>query len=57
MHVKDSMRDKSIAEVAQAWYSLTLAYSTSHPELAAFVLQTMARYISWMDIGLVANDK
>jgi exportin-T len=57
MHVKDAMRDSAIAEVAAAWYSLAAAYRSSNPELAASVLQSMTRYISWMDIGLVANDK
>jgi exportin-T len=57
MHVKDAMRDSAIAEVAQAWAALAYAYRSSSPELAASVLQSMTRYISWMDIGLVANEK
>lgn len=57
MHVKDSMRESCISEVAATWYSLTQLYKSSRPELAAFVLSSCARYVHWMDIGLVANDK
>ncbi|KAF5841975.1 armadillo-type protein [Dunaliella salina] len=57
MHVKDSMREHSIVDVAAAWYSLAEAYATKAPELAAFVLQTMQRYICWIDINLVGNEK
>lgn len=57
MHVKDSMRESCIAEVAATWYSLTQLYKGSRPDLAAFVLSSCARYVHWMDIGLVANDK
>lgn len=57
MHVKDSMRESCINEVAATWYSLTQMYKGSRPELAAFVLSSCARYVHWMDIGLVANDK
>lgn len=57
MHLKDSMREQCIGEVALAWYNLTQQYKSSRPELAAFVLGSCARYVHWMDIGLVANDK
>jgi exportin-T len=57
MHVKDSMRDRCIGDVAEAWYQLALAHRAARPQLAAFVLATAARYIHWIDIGLVANDR
>ena len=38
-------------------YLLTETYSTKAPELAAMVLNTMIRYINWIDISLVANEK
>ncbi|GBF91404.1 exportin [Raphidocelis subcapitata] len=57
MHLKDSMRDRCIADVAEGWYELALAHRASRPQLAAFVLTTAARYVHWIDIGLVANDK
>ncbi|GIL47531.1 hypothetical protein Vafri_4333, partial [Volvox africanus] len=57
MHVKDSMREHSLGELAAAWYRLAAGYRDKNPELAAQVLATMGRYISWIDINLVANDK
>ena len=57
MHVKDAMRDCCIAEVAEAWYELAAAHRAQRPQLAAFVLATAARYVNWIDIGLVANDR
>mmetsp|Transcript_5354 Transcript_5354/g.11718 ORF Transcript_5354/g.11718 Transcript_5354/m.11718 type:complete len:1077 (-) Transcript_5354:655-3885(-) len=57
MHVKDSMREHSINDVAATWYQLVEGYHMKNPELTCMVLQTMARYIPWIDIGLVANEK
>ncbi len=57
MHVKDSMREHSIGEVAGAWYRLVGELREAKPGLAAGVLGVMTRYVPWIDIGLVANDK
>jgi len=57
MHVKDSMREQCIGDVAEACYNMAKLYKHSHPELAAMVLGAIARYVHWIDIGLVANDK
>ncbi|KAJ9528951.1 hypothetical protein QJQ45_000515 [Haematococcus lacustris] len=57
MHVKDAMREHSIADVAGAWYLLVEWYAERAPGLATLVLNTMQRFIAWIDIGLVANDK
>lgn len=57
MHIKDSMREHAISDVAAAWFNLVEAYQVKDPDLASYVLQTMQRYISWIDINLVANPK
>jgi exportin-T len=57
MHVKDSMREFSISDIAAAWIDALEAYKDSHPDLATLILLTMQRYVSWIDIGLVANDE
>ncbi|MEW5306130.1 MAG: hypothetical protein WDW36_008620 [Sanguina aurantia] len=57
MHVKDSMREGSIEAVAAAWGELVNRYKIQNPGLAASVLMAMQRYISWVDIGLVANEQ
>lgn len=55
--MKDAMREGGCQEVAEACYSLAQLYGSSRPELAAGVLSAFARYIHWIDIGLVANDR
>ena len=57
MHVKDAMRELCIVELAEAWYQLVSGYKDSQPELAAMVLEAVQKYINWIDISLVANDK
>lgn len=51
------MREHSIADVAAACFTLAAGLAGSAPALAAAVLRALQRYVSWMDIGLVANDK
>lgn len=57
MRVKDGMREHSLQEIAAAWFRLVGGYRDKAPELAGQVLAVMTRYIPWIDIGLVANDK
>lgn len=57
MHVKDAMRELCIREVAEAWFHLVTMYKDSQPELAAMVLESVRRYINWIDINLVANNR
>ncbi|KAG9457317.1 hypothetical protein H6P81_001825 [Aristolochia fimbriata] len=54
--VKDSMRRQCIPQIVKAWYDIINLYRKSDPELGTLVLDTMRRYITWIDIGLVAND-
>ncbi|KAL2651855.1 hypothetical protein R1flu_019983 [Riccia fluitans] len=54
--VKDAMRQQCISQIVGAWYSLAVMYRAQMPYLAASVLDTMHRYVAWIDIGLVAND-
>ncbi|KAL4444906.1 hypothetical protein ABPG77_003956 [Micractinium sp. CCAP 211/92] len=57
MHFKDSMRERALADIADAWCRLLAAYSGPAPDAAAAVLETVQRYVHWIDIGLVANDR
>ena len=57
MDLKDAMRERCIGEVAEAWYQLASTYSSKEPDIAVMVLKTVNRYISWIDISLVANDR
>jgi exportin-T len=57
MQLKDAMREGCLDQVADGWYQLLATYAGPEPDLCAFVLETMQRYISWIDIGLVANSR
>ncbi|KAG6480048.1 hypothetical protein ZIOFF_063525 [Zingiber officinale] len=54
--VKDTMRQQCVPQIARHWFDVLSLYHSSDPSLAAFALDTMRRYITWIDIGLVAND-
>ncbi|EFJ23763.1 hypothetical protein SELMODRAFT_174640 [Selaginella moellendorffii] len=54
--IKDAMRQQCIGQIAAAWYNLVAVYRSARPDLAALVLEAMQRYVSWIDIGLVANE-
>ncbi|KAK4784101.1 hypothetical protein SAY86_018469 [Trapa natans] len=54
--VKDSMRQQCVSQIVRAWYDTVTLHRDTEPELCSLVLDTMSRYISWIDIGLVAND-
>ena len=57
LDVQDIMRETCMTDLAGIWYNLVATYSKSNPELAEAVLTTVKRYVSWIDIGLVANDR
>ncbi|KAF8388722.1 hypothetical protein HHK36_025402 [Tetracentron sinense] len=54
--VKDAMRQQCVAQIVRAWYDIVTLYRNNDQELCTSVLDSMRRYISWMDIGLIAND-
>ncbi|KAG6542252.1 hypothetical protein Mapa_016380 [Marchantia paleacea] len=54
--IKDAMRQQCITQIVGAWYSLAVMYRVQMPYLTCSILETMHRYVAWIDIGLVAND-
>ncbi|KAB1218353.1 Exportin-T [Morella rubra] len=54
--VKDAMRQQCVAQIVRACYDIVSLYRNSDQELCSSVLESMSRYISWIDIGLIAND-
>lgn len=51
------MREHCLTELANVWYNLVVTYSKSSPDLVEAVLSAVRRYVPWIDIGLVANDR
>ncbi|XP_018457386.2 exportin-T isoform X3 [Raphanus sativus] len=54
--VKDAMRQQCVPQIAKAWYDIVSMYRNSDPDLCATVLDCMRRFVSWIDINLVANQ-
>ncbi|KAI4355426.1 hypothetical protein L6164_004202 [Bauhinia variegata] len=54
--VKDAMRQQCVAQIVRAWYDIVFMYRNADQELCTSVLDSMRRYISWIDIGLIVND-
>lgn len=54
--VKDAMRQQCVTQIVRAWYDIISMYRNSDQELCTSVLDSMRRYISWIDIGLIVND-
>ena len=55
--LKDAMRDNCLEELMNACIQLTSNLHSSNPDLAGSVLEAVARYVNWIDIRLVANDR
>ncbi|XP_031092044.1 exportin-T-like [Ipomoea triloba] len=54
--VKDAMRQQCIGQIVRAWYDVLIMYRNSDPDLCSSVLDSMRRYVLWIDIGLIVND-
>jgi exportin-T len=56
MRVKDSMRAQCVPQIAGHWHAAASTLRTADPGAAAVALDAARRCISWIDVGLVAND-
>ncbi|OQR76443.1 exportin-T-like [Tropilaelaps mercedesae] len=54
--IKDSMRETCIPQIVDTWYNI-LVTPGCEPSVYAQCLQTLAMYVSWIDLGLVFNDR
>ncbi|KAM6601711.1 hypothetical protein CsatA_021320 [Cannabis sativa] len=54
--VKDEMRQHCVSQIVRAWYDIISLYRNSDEVLCSSVLESMKRYVSWIDIGLIVND-
>ncbi|RWW29167.1 hypothetical protein GW17_00006318, partial [Ensete ventricosum] len=54
--VKDAMRQQCVPQIARHWFDVVSLYHSLDTYLAAAALDTMRRYVTWIDIALVAND-
>lgn len=54
--VKDEMRQHCVPQIVRAWFDVISMYRNSGQEVCTSVLESMKRYVSWIDIGLIVND-
>ena len=57
MTFKDAMRDNALEQVAASWYQMLEMFKASDPDLVALLLNGVERYVNWIDISLVANER
>ncbi|XP_063443504.1 exportin-T-like isoform X1 [Mytilus trossulus] len=55
--IKDAMREQANGQLAGTWYEILTTYETSNPEVVCMCLDVIGKFISWIDINLIANDK
>ncbi|CAC5407762.1 unnamed protein product [Mytilus coruscus] len=55
--IKDAMREQAVGQLAGTWYEILTTYETSNPEVVCMCLDVIGKFISWIDINLIANDK
>ncbi|KAJ4462684.1 putative tRNA exportin [Paratrimastix pyriformis] len=55
--VKDAMRVDCVGTLVEAWYHLLSASMLAAPDIAVGVLKVIAKYVGWIDIGHVVNER
>jgi len=55
--IKDAMREKAMKGIVDAIHGVVVACHASKPELAKMALDVLGDYISWIEIGLIANER
>lgn len=54
--VKDALRGQCVGQIVSFCFDAVSLYRLNDPDIATMVLETFKKYVSWIDIGLVAND-
>ncbi|XP_077449465.1 exportin-T isoform X2 [Stigmatopora argus] len=55
--IKDAMRERCIPGLVESWFQILHTYQLSHPELTCQCLEVVGAYVSWIDLGLIANER
>ncbi|ELU12326.1 hypothetical protein CAPTEDRAFT_150306 [Capitella teleta] len=55
--IKDHMRLQCVPAMVESWFHIVTTYEASNTELVSLCLQVIGAYVSWIDIGLIANEK
>lgn len=57
MEFKDAMRDNALDKISLSWYQILEMFKDVNPSVVALLLNAVERYVHWIDISLVANEK
>lgn len=55
--LKDAMRELYVPQLVDSWLRIMTTYQTSHSDITCLCLNVVGKYISWIDINLVANEQ
>ena len=55
--IKDTMRVQCVNDLVEAWYKILSDMESVHAQVMCLCLDVIGRYVSWIDINLIANDK
>ncbi|XP_052780847.1 exportin-T-like [Mya arenaria] len=55
--IKDAMREQAVQQLTDAWYQILTQYEGSDTAVVCSCLEVVGKYISWIDIGLIANEQ
>lgn len=54
--IKDTMRDQCVNDLVESWYYILVSPNTNQPCLI-LCLKIIGRYITWIDVNLIVNDR
>lgn len=55
--LQDALREGPIHSVVDALYSVAATFHMQEPTLATLALSALQRFVCWIDIGLVVNER
>ncbi|XP_028410861.1 exportin-T-like [Dendronephthya gigantea] len=55
--IKDTMRVQCVNDLVEAWYKILSDPENVQAQVICLCLDVIGRYVSWIDINLIANDK
>ena len=55
--LKDAMREHSLASIVESWMQILTAFETTNENVVSSCLETIAKYISWIDIRYTVDQR
>lgn len=55
--IKDHMREHCVCDLVESWYQVLNLYHEDNAEIIGLCLKVIGAYVSWIDIGLIANER